>query len=292
MNLTQKSIIYFFLLSLSCATQATTILYRSLFDLIDTSDDIITGEVVSIHSTKDELTETIYTIVELANGTLISARGEITLTENIKIRYKGGVVDIIQNGTVIGQETLRMSGGPKFETGEKLILFLTDNGQAPMPLNGLTQGFFRIDNNDYIYDYRHQPVVGISEAHIQVMTPYGVISKDKMHTPLDSHDVSNNRHDISNNTVEENQDNANEQDLPYVISSEYGNDVVLARSPNQAKDNNTTIRFEPSSLYSALTKTSFLDLIIERQQSSEHDQEHPISESTRERLHQLPAIHS
>ncbi|GJQ57526.1 MAG: hypothetical protein D8M57_18935 [Candidatus Scalindua sp. AMX11] len=180
--------------------KATTILYSSFNELIDNSQHVVEGIVNEIESmplgrknqkedksrsgnkksigTKGRLGD-IFTVITLTDAVLIDANGKEKLKEKVKLRIRGGVLDIMDDDgqTVIGEEGVIAEGTPYFEVGEHVILFITNNGIADIPFNGWGQGVFRVDETGQISDSSNNPIIGLAGADLVTKTDEGLMVK-------------------------------------------------------------------------------------------------------------------
>jgi hypothetical protein len=134
---------------------ATTLIYKNFDDLVREADGIVTGTVRSIESQYD-LENEISTLVTLDQlNVLHGSYDQATLS----IRLKGGQ---------IGTEILHIAGVPRFQPGDRVLLFLrTKNANAMVPVVGWTQGVFRVitdesSGQEIITDHDGNPILDIA----------------------------------------------------------------------------------------------------------------------------------
>lgn len=144
-------------LVLSCCVvnvHATTLLYKNLDDLAAESEGIVVGTVVKTESTYG-FNKNIYTFVTLQN--IENIKGQIKESD-LALRFEGGQV---------GNEIQDTVGSPRFQTGERVVLFIKGNGHAIVPLVGWTQGVFRvvadpISGKSIVMDHEGNKLLGVS----------------------------------------------------------------------------------------------------------------------------------
>jgi len=119
---------------LSQAAAATTLITQTLPQLVEEADGIVAGEVVDLVSRKSQ-DGTIYTYATLGNLDLIKGKyGGTTLT----LRLEGGTAD---------GETLFISGSPRFQKSERVVVLVRGNGEQIIPVVGWEQGLFRVKSD-------------------------------------------------------------------------------------------------------------------------------------------------
>lgn len=145
-----------FLLHVAAAS-ATTIIYKNLDQLAAESEGIVVGTVAAKTSAYGPDKSTIYTLVTLEG--LDAIKGQVK-GYDLTLRFEGGRVE---------NDVLRIEGSPRFEIGERVVLFVRGNGRAKIPLVGWTQGVFRV-----VQDASGKPVVSDHEGN----KLFGVSGKD------------------------------------------------------------------------------------------------------------------
>lgn len=161
------------------SAHATTVLYKNFDNLVDESDHVVGGTIVDTTSTKHQNGE-IYTVVTLGNAFLVTDAGTNDTDRPVKIRFKGGSAPIFDDaGEQIGEEGVRAHGAPEFTVGKKVVLFVSHNGKAEMPIHGWKQGFFYINDYDEIVDADGNPIVGFDGADIVRGTLNGPVPDGK-----------------------------------------------------------------------------------------------------------------
>lgn len=223
-------------LILSLNAHATTVPYKNFDSLVDESDNVVGGTVANMTSNKHKDGE-IYTVVTLTDAFTITETGKTATNRPIKIRYKGGEVALPgKSGGDAGVEGLYVSGTPELAVGENVILFLSNNGIADMPIYGWGQGLFHIDGAEGINDAKRLPVVALDGAHLVLKTPNGLVSRNKA---------------MPNRKVGKGAD-------AVLMNSDGGEDIVI----NNEQANVATL--DKLSSYSAMHVSNFVSMIQER----------------------------
>ena len=133
---------------------ATTLLYRNIDNLVDEAEGIVIGTVTKTVSTYGR-ENVIYTFVNIEDIEAIKGR---VVGRNLVLRFEGGRMS---------GEIYELAGAPKFQTGDKVMLFIHGNGRYSIPLVGWTQGVFRIVNDPLsgkqtVSDHEGNKLLGIS----------------------------------------------------------------------------------------------------------------------------------
>lgn len=110
---------------------ATTLLQKNFQNLVDEAEGVVEGTIAKVESYYDQQFR-IYSYVTLDRLTIHSGSFD---EESLVLRMAGGQV---------GDEVQWIEGSPRFETGDKVILFLRGNGRSLVPIVGWTQGVFRV----------------------------------------------------------------------------------------------------------------------------------------------------
>jgi len=143
---------------LALSSQATTILYKSLDDIVKESDGIVQGTVKQVVAKKVDSGD-IYTYVTVGN--IDALKGQVDGTD-LTLRLYGGEVD---------QEGLIVQGSPEFQENEQVIVFVEGNGEQIVPISGWGQGLFRIQqdsatNSAIVTDNAGNRILGIDNANL------------------------------------------------------------------------------------------------------------------------------
>jgi len=253
--------------TLSLDVHATTVLYKNFENLVDESDHVVGGTVSSIKA-KYHRDGEIYTTIILKSAFIISEKGKTLTRKPIKIRYLGGEVEEHgEHGEVIGGEGSHLSGTPALDLGEDVILFLSHNGRADMPIYGWGQGVFRIDESGGVHNATHAPVIGLDGPHFVHKISKGLSSNRRPRT----------KHTVAKGHI-----------TSIVTDLEDGEDISTSQ---ESKNDLTRDHF---SGYSAIDISSFVSMIQERKAiTKKHkSKKHKTKKSKRHRSHlfTLPEI--
>jgi hypothetical protein len=136
---------------------ATSVLPLSVDDLIRESETVFIGRVVAVRSAwrPSRNGDAIVTNVTFSIDRVLKGPNRIERT----LQFLGGTV---------GQDTLRVSGLPVFQVGERDVLFVNETGQPVSPLVGLMQGRFRVSrpagaSTDVVQTFDGKPVLALSD---------------------------------------------------------------------------------------------------------------------------------
>lgn len=133
-------------------SDATTLLYQSVDDLVLNSDGIIVGTVVAVEARRAPDQE-IYTFVTLDS------------LEVVKGSYRDGAITLRLTGGHIDGEAQIVVGAPEFSVADRVMVFVQGNGRNLVPVVGWTQGVFRFEaadeGNDQVVDHDGNRILGI-----------------------------------------------------------------------------------------------------------------------------------
>lgn len=148
-----------FLLVGAVAARATSVQPPTFSELVDESDGIYRGRVVSVdprRAATPDGTSLIKTFVTFAIERALKgpARDEI-------------VLELL--GGTIGGESLDVGGMPRFSAGQREILFVQRNGIQFCPLVRLAHGRYRVQRDDatgldYVARDNHEPLTSTDEV--------------------------------------------------------------------------------------------------------------------------------
>ena len=135
--------------------EGTTVLEKSLTDLVQEADTVVVGTVSAIEAEWDAASETPFTYVTFTDLDIL--KGETDQTELI-LQFLGGPRP---DGTV-----LQIAGVPQFAVGERNVLFVTGNGHHAVPFVGLWQGVYRVvfdpdRDTETVYTHTMQPLTAL-----------------------------------------------------------------------------------------------------------------------------------
>jgi len=149
--------------------QATTLLKKSLNDLLAESDGIVVGTVSEMKSRYDKKKE-IQTLVTLTELQVVHGHYN---APSLVLQLQGGEIE---------GDVLEIHGSPKFESKDRVVVFIKDNGRELVPFVGWTQGVFRVSRdakgNDRVKDHEGNNVLAVAGADLvkeQINLPEAVI---------------------------------------------------------------------------------------------------------------------
>lgn len=244
-------------LIISTTLQATTLLYKNFNDVIDEAQFVVSGTIKKL-KVKETKEGDYYTTVVLKDASFIDADGEHDAYKNIKIRYKGGAIDIIENGKVIGSKGMYAEGTPQLNKGEQVILFISNNGISDMPFHGWGQGIFKIDDNLNMKDSQQQSIVSINGGNLVVKKSDGNIQeKGRLIQPATS------------------------QEGTFIIDSEGGEDRKIESITNE---------MATSYQYSSLDRSTFISIIKEKKHQNSYKKMNALTTRNHDVFYSLPPI--
>lgn len=140
------------------SAHATTLLYKDLDALTTESEAIVIGTVGKTESLYGA-DKTIFTFVTLQS--LQEIKGKVK-GYDLTLRFEGGQVE---------NDVLRIEGSPRFQSGERVLLFVRGNGRSKVPLVGWTQGVFRVSSENsggspIVTDYEGNKLIGVSGKQV------------------------------------------------------------------------------------------------------------------------------
>ncbi len=163
-----------FLLTVLAQAHATTVPYKNFDNLVDEAEHVVLGTISEMNVKKQK--GEIYTVITLKQASTIGSTGQTKTKKPIQIRYKGGALyQHGRNGQIIGVEGSMADGTPELSVGDRVILFISNNGIADMPIHGWGQGVFHIDEAEGVNDVDRTPVVGIDGANIVLKAQNGLL---------------------------------------------------------------------------------------------------------------------
>lgn len=161
----KKSLILFFaaMAAFIPVTQATTVIPPSFEELVDQADVIFQGEVTAV---KSEWAG------EGAQRHIISF-----VTFRIEDGLKGNAgqsYTIRMLGGTVGEESMGVTDAPKFEVGDRDLLFVQNNGSQFIPLVGIMYGRFHVKRDqtghESVLTNQGEAVNGLGEFKAAVRT--------------------------------------------------------------------------------------------------------------------------
>jgi hypothetical protein len=136
---------------------ATTVLAPSFERLVDRAELIFTGQVTSQHSEwkNQNGQRSIVTFVSFRVDAIHKGNAGSMLT----LQFLGGTV---------GDVTLDVSEMPRFRDGERVVLFVSGNGEAASPVVGFYHGKFSLrqdaSGREIMLKHNGQPLADIAEV--------------------------------------------------------------------------------------------------------------------------------
>jgi hypothetical protein len=118
-------------LAIAVPASASTFLGLTTDQLMATSDAVIQGEVLQVHSFWNK------------SGRIIVTEAIVRVTETVAGKSPSVVVLRTFGGTVEGF-TVEAHGFPKFEKGQELLLFVSNQADGTAEVTGYRQGQYRI----------------------------------------------------------------------------------------------------------------------------------------------------
>jgi hypothetical protein len=167
-------------LAVSAAGLAAMSVFPPTFtELVDSADFIARGVVTDVHS------ETIDTTQGPAIHTLVTLHVEMVLKGS-----PGADVTLSFLGGKVGRRTLSVVGMPRFEVGQREIVFVSRNGQSICPLVAAGHGRYHVrhdaaGNRDYVARDNNAPLASAEdvssalEADIAAPAPTQALSQEQ-----------------------------------------------------------------------------------------------------------------
>jgi len=245
----------FLITTFSFNAYGTTMLYKNLEELVDESDHIIGGTVGNIQSKKykDEL---IYTEITINNNYLVTEAGTIKQNNSFKIRYLGGKVPIYgTDQEVIGMENLEISGTPTIKLDDRIIFFIKDNGISEMPIYGMHQGFFLVDENENIRDSNSNSIVGLDGAHFVRNIRNNIVSDRFITTRF-----SDNKNDSIISLTPDKNSNVNPVHISSFLSIIQERKAIIKNKTGKEPKNLSTLFSLPPVITNSVEGTSVKDI--------------------------------
>jgi len=136
----------------------TTLVKKSLAELLSESDGIVVGTVSDLKSRYDKKKD-LQTFVRLTDLKIVHGH------------YDGSSLTLQMQGGEINGNVLEVQDSPKFAVKDRVVLFLKDNGHELVPFVGWTQGVFRVFYDeqtgvDRIKDNSGNPVLAVAGDEI------------------------------------------------------------------------------------------------------------------------------
>ena len=156
----------------SAVLSASTVIPMNLRDLSAQANQIVTGRIERMTSSRDGATGHLTTRVELADARSLAGDALGTLTVNMAGGTSGDIREWI-------------AGFPAFNTGDRVVLFLADESATPLaPTVGLWQGVFFVEQDalggDVVTDHLRRPITEVRGDQVVAGTlrlPRGAVAQ-------------------------------------------------------------------------------------------------------------------
>ena len=158
----------FIALCLSGLVQATEVIPPDFKTMVHRAEIIFQGRVTNIRSEWS------------GEGNQRSIVTYVTFDVTRTLKGKPSSTYVLQmlGGTVDGQ-AMEIDGVPKFQVGDRTLLFVEHNGTQFFPVVGIMHGYFRVQadpqtGNDIVFKYNGQPLQSTAEIdqdHEQAISP-------------------------------------------------------------------------------------------------------------------------
>ena len=119
---------------------------------IISSEYVVVGSIENLASDVSKIGN-IFTVAEIGNVSVLTANGEIPINGSLPIYFIGGVIpnpDYKAGDGSFKYKLSYMSGTPYMNTGDKLILFISGNGDAYLPFVGNESGVLRVAEEGHV----------------------------------------------------------------------------------------------------------------------------------------------
>ncbi len=139
---------------------ASTVLPVNFARLSRSAHHVVAGRVTSITADKDPATGYIFSKVTLSVSEAVPSS---LVGREYSFRMIGGELD---------GKRLYIAGFPRFQTGEKVVLFLNSQTSSVFgPTIGLWQGVFFVEKDastgaETVTDYKRRPIIGVRDRQL------------------------------------------------------------------------------------------------------------------------------
>src|SRR5437016_6614662 len=125
------------ILAIGCSALATTVIPPSFDELVSRAEVIFEGTVTDVRSQW------------VGEGGQRHINSYVTFKVEDAIKGKPGAQITLQMlGGTVGSETMEVTDAPKFNVGDRDILFVENNGTQFVPLVGIMHGRFRVKKDE------------------------------------------------------------------------------------------------------------------------------------------------
>ena len=141
---------------LAPSLQATSVIAPRFETLVDAAELIFSGQVISQRSEWRNIDgkKSIVTLITLG-------------VQQVHKGHAGNTVTLQFLGGTIGDTSLDVAEMPHFKNGERVVLFVADNGTAVSPILGFFHGRFSVrkgaDGRDEVLQHDGQPLMETTE---------------------------------------------------------------------------------------------------------------------------------
>jgi hypothetical protein len=154
-------LLFLLLFALAPLARATSVVPPSFAELVHEADAIYRGRVTAVAPRRVELPD---------GGSVIKTFVTVTVERTLKGPAKSDVVLEFLGGT-LGEESLVVSGMPKFNPGDREIVFVQKNGVQFCPLVALMHGRYRVLRDeaaarDYIARDNRVPLTDVADVEL------------------------------------------------------------------------------------------------------------------------------
>ncbi|MFL6527289.1 MAG: hypothetical protein ACJ8I9_00155 [Chthoniobacterales bacterium] len=141
---------------ISASAMATTVIPPTWDQLVGEAQLIFQGTVTDVQSRWE------------GEGKNHHIQTYVTFKVDDQIKGKAGnSYTISMLGGTVGEQTMEVSDGPKFKTGDRDILFVENNGSQFIPLVGIMHGRFRVQRdsagNEFIATHDGAPLTDLTQ---------------------------------------------------------------------------------------------------------------------------------
>ena len=169
---------------------ATTVVVPTFEELVAKSDVIFEGSLIATEAkwvgqgdSRRIQTDYTFKVIDAMKG---------NVPELYKLQVLGGTV---------GDVTLKVEGFPDFSRGERVILFITQNGVQFIPLVGIMHGHYRIkrdavDDQEIVINHNNKPLLNVNDiGHEQLVKMSRIKSSKASSKPLSVKEFKKNIRD-------------------------------------------------------------------------------------------------
>ena len=145
--------------ALPIGARATTIIPPTFDELVTRADTVFTGDVLGVRSEYAGEGPTRRIVSQVTFNVLRVMKGQATTP--FALQMLGGTV---------GTRSLVVDGMPHFVTGDRVVVFVKDNGKQFFPAVGAMNGVYRLERNtaapdsaELVYDHTRRTVESVAD---------------------------------------------------------------------------------------------------------------------------------